>query len=168
MSATSRGIDPITATRRNHALEHATVTVLLERHGFTRSMAGRSNAKGFYIYGDVSAQELRSAADEGLARMRGGERSLAVSPFCGTNIAVTGILAGLATLAIVGGRRDRLQQAPNVILAGILAVLAGQPLGRLAQKYLTTSPEMSSMRIEGVSARGWGPFKSHWVATSQS
>lgn len=162
-----KGLDAITATRRNHALEHATVTVLLERFGFTRSLAGRSNARGFYIYGGVSTEELRSAAEEGLARLRRGEHSLAVSPFCGTNIAVTGILAGLATLALVG-RRDRLQHLPNAMLGGILAVVVGQPLGRIAQKYVTTSPDMSTMRIESISVKGWGPFKSHWVATSQS
>lgn len=161
------GLDGITATRRNHALEHATVAVLLERFGFTRSLAGRSNARGFHIFGNVSSEELRSAAEEGLARLQRGESSLAVSHFCGTNIAVTGILAGLATLALAG-RQNRWQQLPNVFLGGMAAVLVGQPLGRLVQKHLTTSPDVFTMRIIGITARGWGPFKSHWVETAQS
>ena len=69
MIGLAKGLDIISATRRNHALEHATVTVLLERFGFTRSLAGRSNQRGFNIFGNVSTQELRSAVDEGLARL---------------------------------------------------------------------------------------------------
>ncbi|MSQ10931.1 MAG: hypothetical protein EXR52_08025, partial [Dehalococcoidia bacterium] len=91
-------LQKIAATRRNHAVEHGTVTVLLERHGFKRSLAGRSNSRGFYIFGQVEPDDLRSAADEALHRMQQGEGTLAVSPFCGTTIAVTGILAGVATL----------------------------------------------------------------------
>lgn len=166
MIGLAKGLDIINATRRNHALEHATVTVLLERFGFSRSLAGRSNQKGFSIFGNVSTEELRSALDEGLARLRSGESSLAVSPFCGTNIAVTGILAGLTTLALVG-RNNRAQQLPNVMVGGMIAVLLGQPIGRLAQKYLTTSPDMSSMQVRSVTAKGWGPFKAHWVETTQ-
>lgn len=161
------GVDYVVATRRNHALEHATVTVLLEKHGFTRSLAGRSNDQGFTILGSVSTEELRSAVTEALARMKKGEHNLAVSPFCGTNIAVTGILAGLATLAFVG-RRKRMQQLPNVLFGGMIAALAGQPVGRLAQKYLTTSPNVASMEVVSITPKGWGPFKTHWVATRQS
>ena len=160
------GLDYVTATRRNHALEHATVTVLLERHGFNQSLAGRSNDRGFTIMGNVPMEELESAVSEALTRMKHGESTLAVSPFCGTNIAVTGILAGLATLAVVG-RQKRMQQLPNVLLGGMVAALVGQPVGRLAQKYLTTSPDMSTMKIVSISPSGWGPFKSHWVETRQ-
>ena len=163
----SERIFSIEAIRRNHALEHAAVTVLLERFGFSRSLAGRSNARGFSIYGDVSTAELQSAVNEGLTRLRSGERSLAVSPFCGTNIAVTGILAGLATLALVG-KQDRIKQMPNVLLGGMVAVFLGQPLGRFVQQHITTSPNMSSMRVESITVKGWGPFKGHWVETSQT
>lgn len=158
----------ITATRRNHAVEHATVTVLLERHGFNKSMAGRSNSDGFFIYGNVDTEELRSAADEALHRMQGGEATLAVSPFCGTNIAVTGVLAGVATLALAGGAsKDKWGRLPGVMLGAMAAVIAGQPLGRLAQKYVTTSPDVSSFRIDSITEKGFGPLKAHWVATSQ-
>ena len=153
-------------TRRNHGLEHATVAVLLERFGLTRSLAGRSNSRGFNIFGQVTKEEVESAVDEGLRRMRHGEASLAVSPFCGTNIAVTGALAGLFTLAIVN-RHPKHQQLPNVMLGGMLAVVLGQPLGRLMQQQLTTSGEMGDMKVQSVAARGWGPFKGFWVETSQ-
>src|SRR5437868_2266451 len=146
------------ATRRNHALEHAAVTVLLERHGFGRSLAGRSNSRGFHIFGDVSTDELKSAVDEALQRMQRGEGNLAVSPFCGTNIAVTGTLAALATLALVGGK-PRVSRFPNLMVGGIMATVAGQPIGRLAQKYLTTSPDVARLRVKAVTRSGWGPFK---------
>jgi hypothetical protein len=159
--------DTILSTRRNHALEHGAVTVLLERHGFGRSLAGRSNAHGFYIHGSVETEELRSAVNEALTRLQGGEATLAVSPFCGTTIAVTGILAGVATLALAGGAsKDRWSKLPTVLLGGMVAVIAGQPLGRVAQKYVTTSPDVARLRVDSISKKGWGPFRAHWVATS--
>ena len=161
------GILGVTATRRNHALEHATVAVLLERFGFTRSLAGRSNTEGFHIFGDVSLEEVRGAANEGLERLRNGERSLAISPFCGTNIAVTGVMAGLLTLSLVG-RRNRMQQLPNVLIGGIVAVFLGQPIGRFLQKHVTTSADMGNLRIKDISTTGIGPLKALWVATTQS
>ena len=157
----------VTATRRNHALEHATVAVLLERFGFTRSLAGRSNTKGFHIVGNVSQDEVKSAADEALKRMRNGEAGLAVSPFCGTNIAITGILAGLLTLGLVG-KKNRVESLPNVLLGGMVAVLVGQPLGRVAQKYVTTKGDLGNLEIDEVSPSGMGPIKGLWVGTSQS
>ena len=40
------------AVRRNHALEHATVAVLLARRGPMR-LAGRASGDGFFILGDI-------------------------------------------------------------------------------------------------------------------
>lgn len=157
----------IGSTRQNHALEHATITVLLERMGFKRSLAGRSTPEGFYVYGNVTTEEIENAAEEGLRRLQGGEADLAVSPFCGTNLAVTGTLAALSVMAVVGSK-NRFQRLPNAILAGIMAALAGQPLGRLMQKYVTTSADLAGMRIIRVSALGWGPWTIHKVETTRS
>ncbi len=148
----------IAATRRNHALEHAAVTVLLERGGFSRSIAGRSTPGGFYIYGRIAVDELTSAVDEGLRRLQRGEGEWAVSPFCGTNIAVAGILAAVSVLAIVGNR-DRGSQLPNAILAAVASVMAAQPLGGLAQKYLTTSPNLEGVRVTGIAPVTFGPLR---------
>src|SRR5512145_2167377 len=102
-------------TRRNHGLEHATIHVLSSRfHGL--SMAGRSTPNGFYIFGNVSTEEVRSAVDEGLQRMRNGEPHLAVHPGCGTNYLTSGVFAGLATFATVAfSKRNRWEQLPNAI-----------------------------------------------------
>ncbi|MCX6020432.1 MAG: hypothetical protein NTZ05_01645 [Chloroflexi bacterium] len=56
---------------------------------------------------------------------------------------------------------------PNAILAGIVSVLASQPLGRLAQKYITTSPHLLGVRIVNISEQAMGPFHSHFVRTAR-
>ena len=143
----------INAVRRNHALEHATIAVLLSRHGPHARVVGRAAPDGFYIYGDIPTERLREFAQEGLARLQRGEAHLAVSPLCGTNLAVAGALAGLASF-IAMGSRHRVESLPSALLAAMLAVLAAQPLGRLAQKHFTTSPELDGVRIVSVDRMG--------------
>ena len=60
----------IKAIRQNHALEHATVSILIERLGLNIRVMGQSNPTGFYIYGDVPTQAVQEAVAEGLARLR--------------------------------------------------------------------------------------------------
>jgi hypothetical protein len=144
----------VRALRRNHGLEHATVAVLLSRRGPTLRLVGRAAPNGFYVYGNVGEAELLSAADEALTRLRHGERSLAVSPLCGTNLAVGGVLAGLGTLAVAGGSGNRWDRLPTVLTAGLLSVLAAQPAGRWLQQHVTTSPDMSQTSIVGVRPGG--------------
>ena len=76
-----------------------------------------------------------------------------MSPLCGTNLAVAGVLAGFASLFAMG-RRTRLEGLPGVIMAAMVAVLAAQPLGRLVQKHFTTSPELDGLRIVSVEPMG--------------
>ncbi len=155
------------SVRRNHALEHATVSVLLSRLGPNVRLVGRAVSDGFYIYtSTLKADQLESAADEALDRMQRGESHLAVSPLCGTNLAVGGSLAGLAALMAVGSG-DRWERMPNVLTAAMLAVMAGQPLGRLAQKYLTTSPDLKRTRITGIREGGSGRGRYIKVETSR-
>ncbi|MFQ6019123.1 MAG: DUF6391 domain-containing protein [Dehalococcoidia bacterium] len=143
----------ITAIRRNHALEHATIAILLGRIGHSRRIVGRAAPDGFYIYCDTPTEKIRDSALEGLARLQRGESHLAVSALCGTNIAVAGILAGMAS-ALALGSRSRLERLPNALAAAMLAVLAAQPLGRLVQKYYTTSPDLDGLEIVSVEPMG--------------
>ena len=155
----------VNAVRRNHALEHATISVLLDRLGHHRRVMGRAAPDGFYIYGDVSTESLREFASEGLARLQGGEAHLAVSPLCGTNLAVAGLLAGLGSYLALAARGERSSGLPGALMAGMLAVVVAQPLGRLAQKHFTTSPELDGVRIVSVESMG-GRFASvHKVRT---
>src|SRR4030067_3165690 len=113
----------VNAVRRNQALEHAPISILLSRHGPNIRVLGRAAPDGFYIYGDIPTETIRELAHEGLTRLQRGESHLAVSPLCGTHLAVAGVLAGFASLVARGGR-TRLEGLPGAILAGVVAVLA--------------------------------------------
>ena len=155
----------VRSVRQNHALEHATITLLASTRGPRTVLAGRAGADGFYLYGDVPTQAVADAAGEALARLQKGEADLAVSPFCGTSLATAGILAGLgATLAI--GSKNRLQRLPQALTAAFIGVILAQPLGKLVQKHFTTSPDLADLRIEGISRAGWGRWTVHKVKTA--
>jgi len=138
----------IDAVRRNHGLEHATVAVLLAKHGPMR-VAGRASADGFFLLGSVSEEQVDAAAHEALARMQAGESSLAVSPLCGTNIAVTGVFTAAAAIgahrrAVRQGRSDGFMSA---ITAAMLAVVAAQPAGHWLQQFVTTRGDVRELEI---------------------
>jgi hypothetical protein len=155
-------------TRRNHGLEHATITILSQRHRGL-SLVGRSTPNGFHLYGDITTEQLESAVQEALRRMKAGEASLAVHPNCGTNFVTAGIAAGVA--AYVGflgansatARRDRL---PLVTLLATAALMLAQPLGLELQRHITTSGEMRDLQVTRVSRRQSGRLTAHFVATS--
>ena len=132
--------------RRNHALEHATVSLLLARLGPDIRLVGRATGDGFFIYGDIPSDALTDCAFEGLERLKRGEAFWAVTPLCGTNLATAGILASLSSMAVMAGgaKKDRV---PNALLAGIIGVTIAQPLGRLLQKHVTTSPDLRDTEI---------------------
>ena len=94
----------ILATRRNHALEHATLHMLTP-HYSERSLAGHSNPTGFFILGDISTTDLNTAVIQALTALRGGQRSLAIHEGCGTNMAVTTLLSAGITYSNPGRLR---------------------------------------------------------------
>lgn len=141
-------------TRRNHGLEHATIHILSSHHPRT-SMAGRSDSHGFYLYGDLTSEEISIAADEALNRLRHGDRYLAIHPNCGTNLITAGMLAGSAAfLSLVGigqsNWRDRLNRLPLAIIGTTFALIVAQPLGMAAQRRLTTSGDPGDLEIISV------------------
>jgi len=141
----------IDATRRNHGLEHATVAVLFERYGQQR-IAGRASGDGFFIIGSLELEVLEECAHEALRRMQGGQPELAVSPLCGTNIAVTGFMTAAAALlakrrADEAGRKDGFF---NAATWAMLAVVLAQPAGRWLQKFVTTRGDVQDLEIVGT------------------
>jgi hypothetical protein len=158
----------IAQTRRNHGLEHATVHVLSARYPGL-SIVGRSMPNGIYIYGDLAAEQVQSAATEALARLRAGESHLVIHPGCGTNLATSGTLAGAAAFAVinVGQRRSRTrwETLPTAILAATLALFIAQPLGPFLQERVTTSADMSTMEILGVWRTNTGGVPIHRIDT---
>jgi len=157
----------IGSVRRNHALEHATISVLASKLGHDVRLVGRATRNGFYLYGDVPGDRVQESTIEALGRLRRGEAHLAISPMCGTNLAVAGILAGVSSLLALGNR-SRLERLPNVLLASMSAVLVAQPLGRLVQKHVTTSPDLSDTEVVGIRQGGRGPGRFHRVETQRS
>jgi hypothetical protein len=156
--------DVLRTIRRNHALEHATITLMLAEQGPMR-VVGRAGTDGFFVYANVTKEKLERFAQQALERLQGGEASLAVSPLCGTNIAVGGILAGAASyLAIGSSRKGGFDAVAKAIIAGMLGVLFSQPVGRMVQKNYTTSPDLEGVRI--VSVEPVGRFGVHKVRTA--
>ena len=136
------------AIRRNHALEHATVAVLLARSG-PRRLAGLALPDGFLIAGDAEASEIEACAREALRLLREGREGLAVSPLCGSNVVAASALAALgATLALARGRGPG--RLPNAFLAAALGAAAGQPAGRIVQRRLTTLADHAAVEVLGA------------------
>lgn len=160
-------VDPVSRVRRNHGLEHATLHILAQRYPRT-PMAGHSDASGYWILGDVSTEEVASAAREALQRMQGGEHSLAVHPNCGTNLVTAGVLSGgLAWLTMLsaGRREEKLDRLPLTILMATLGLAAAGPLGLFLQAHVTTSGQPEGLEIVEVVRSQNGRLVSHRVVT---
>jgi hypothetical protein len=139
-------------TRRNHALEHATIHILSERFP-GRSMGGHSNPTGFLLIGDLPTEAVRDAVSAALTRLQNGEHHLAIHEGCGTNYVVTGGLAALFAFVGMSGtknNRERWDRLPLVMLLSILAFIIGRPLGPALQKGVTTQPDPGGMVIMDV------------------
>jgi len=157
----SGGTSVLERIRGNHALEHATVHLMVRRHPNLK-VVGRTTPAGFYLHGPEDSALVEESARAALNALL-AEPDLAVHQRCGTNLAVTGVLAGLAAFAAGGGRaRGRMAALPQVLLASLWAVMLAQPLGMLVQKHLTTSPRVGAASIGPIERRGGKPA-THFV-----
>lgn len=162
---------PFINIRRNHGLEHATIHILSRRVPHL-SMVGRSDVNGFTLYGTIDTEEVKRAAHEALNRLRHGQEDLAVHPRCGTILATTGVLTGLATFAAIGlsGRprkRFRWGTLPEAIMAATFAALMAQPLGMFVQEKFTVSGNPGPLEITGIQLTGNPGMVIHRISTSQ-
>jgi hypothetical protein len=141
----------ILETRRNHALEHATLHMLARTHKI--NMAGHSNPTGFFIFGELPTRDIRAALDEAYTRLRSGESGLAIHPGCGTNMVATAFLPGtLAWLPFQGTRstRARLLLVPIALVLGVFGFVLSKPLGTWVQRHVTTEADLGNMQIVDV------------------
>lgn len=139
----------ISETRRNHALEHATIHLLSARFP-DRPLAGHSNPTGFFLLGDVPTEHVRDAAHEALMRLQNGESGLAIHPGCGTNYVVSGGLAALFAFFGMSGtknNRQRWERLPMLVVLSALAFILGQRLGPALQNGITTEPDPGELAI---------------------
>ncbi|KAA3642265.1 MAG: hypothetical protein DWQ07_24840 [Chloroflexi bacterium] len=154
--------------RRNHGLEHATIHILSKQKP-GRSLAGHSDAGGFWLWGDVRTEDVENAAQEALTRMRNGEHQLAVHPNCGTNFATAGLAAGVAgAIAMFGAGpriRHKLERLPLAGLLATIALIFAQPLGFAIQQNVTTSGHPGNLEVVSVSASQRGRLIGHRVTT---
>lgn len=140
------------STRRNHALEHATIHILSARFP-DRPIAGYSTHTGFFLLGNLPTEQVCEAAVEALSRLQNGEHHLAIHEGCGTNYAVVGGLAALfAFLGFSGTKnsRERMDRLPIVMLLSILAFIIGRPLGPALQKSVTTQADPAGLSLREV------------------
>lgn len=160
---------PLSKLRRNHALEHATLNMLARNKRYL-FLAGYSDVRGFWIIGNVDADDLQQAIEEALKRLRNGEHALAISQNCGTNYAVSGIFAGvaawLATLSNSNNWRRKLDRLPMVIVLATLALMIARPLGPLLQENVTTLSKPGSLHVTGVNIYNRKGVSVHRVLTS--
>ena len=142
----------ILETRRNHALEHATIHILAAKYP-DHHLAGHSNPNGFYIIGNVTTQDLADSIKEAWTRLRAGENKLAIHAGCGTNMATTALLAGsMAWFPLSGSKsiRRRLWLLPFAVAFGLLGYLLSQPMGPWLQANITTEADLGNLRVEEI------------------
>lgn len=139
------------ATRRNHALEHATIHMLARKYS-DKNLAGHSNPTGFFLFGDMSTQDIRSAVDEAMSRLRAGERELAVHPGCGTNLSTSMVLPmTLASVPFQGTRSNRrLLLIPVALMFAVFGYVLSKPLGLWLQRNVTTEADLGSLQVREI------------------
>jgi Domain of unknown function (DUF6391) len=136
--------------RRNHALEHATIAVMMEKEP-GRKFNGFSTDDGFLVQGVRSIGEVDSAAREALRRVRSGEKKLAVHRNCGTTIVAANLLAAVFFLCALGLGLYLGWDVYLLILGGIvLSLLLRVPLSLFLQRFVTTNADLSNAEVGWV------------------
>lgn len=147
--------------RRNHALEHATIVVMMEREP-GRKLNGFSTDDGFFVQGVRSISEVESAAREAMRRLQNGEKRLAIHRNCGTTIVAANLLAAiffLVTLGLVlylGVGNLYLMILGSVVLAFALRI----PLSLILQRFVTTDADLTNAEVGWVEPAQPGDLKS--------
>jgi hypothetical protein len=148
--------------RRNHALEHATIVVMMEREP-GRKLNGFSTDDGFFVQGVRSISEVESAAREALRRLQSGEKRLAIHRNCGTTIVAANLLAAIFFLVAIGlsflylaGGYLYLMILGSVVLAFALRI----PLSLLLQRFVTTDADLKNAEVGWVEPAQPGDLKS--------
>nr|MBC7244039.1 hypothetical protein [Chloroflexota bacterium] len=160
-------LPPMDAIRRNHALEHATINVLTERHPALR-LLGRSDWEGFTLYGSVTTDAVIKALSDAWQRLSAGEKQLAIHPRCGTNLTTGLVLSSLVSYITLGNRKRSPLRKFLQLLIGLAVVLTlVQPLGVKLQELITTSPDVSRLRIVDIRCQKQGNVVVHRIKTVQ-
>jgi len=145
---------PVSMVRRNHGLEHATLNLLAAEFP-SRSFAGHSDSKGFWIIGEVSTDKLLETVQQALQRMKTGESNLALHANCGTNYVTAGVVAGsiawLGTLGNANSFSKKLNRWPLLVMIVTGSLIAAQPLGLKVQARVFSSGDPGSLVVKQIS-----------------
>lgn len=160
----ARRITTIERVRRNHALEHATVALLLER-GAKPPIGGYSLPSGFLIWANCEQEAVSGAASDALALLNDGYAELAISPYCGTNFAASVALGGIAAY-LTGRGRGLWPKVRGALVGFAVASALGRPVGRLVQRRLTVRADMAGVEIATVRALRDTPLSVVWIGTT--
>ena len=139
-------------TRRNHALEHATLQVLRQKYP-SQPLGGHSNPTGFFIMGDVELADLADSVTEARKRLLDGEHQLAIHPGCGTNLVASGLLAGSVAWFGMKGNAAWHKKLWRIIFIAPLTVAVwglSKPLGPWLQDKVTVEPRLGNLSIVSV------------------
>ncbi len=142
----------ILETRRNHALEHASIHLLSHKNPGKR-MAGHSNPTGFFLLGDLTTQQIWESVTEAHTRLNAGESNLAIHPGCGTNLATTALLSGAFAWFPLRWTKSTLWRILLIPLALVFAIVGYQlsrPLGPWLQEYVTTEADLGNLQIVDI------------------
>ena len=157
----------INRIRRNHAIEHATVALLVEE-GLSGLVAGYATSNGFWLFSKAGNQDVMKAAENALKRLCQGENRLAVTKNCGTNIALTVIITDLAFQLYRRITKSKSADLGPRILIAAASIAVSNPLGLKIQQYFTTLSDVSQVKIIKVDTYNLGKMCLHKVNTTQS
>lgn len=140
------------ATKRNHALEHATIHFLLRNK--VRVSGGRAEGAGFRVSGGAKPAEIRKAFTEVERLITNRQRIPHISPHCGSNL-VTSLALALLLLAVVTALCLFLQPS-LAVRAGLLAgvpiafVLVRHTVGNSIQARFFMATDFVGAAIENI------------------
>ncbi len=134
--------------RRNHALEHATINLLRRRHARI-TLFGMPDQHGFHLRGRVPHDAVIRATQEGIRRLKQGERSLAWSRRCPTSLVATQVILSVIFLVIVLSIwREFI--APVLLTALMAGALLGPPVSPYVQRWLLVEPDPGSLEFRDL------------------
>ena len=142
--------------------------MLSKQHPGVR-LVGHSDARGFWLVGDLTTDQVREGVHTAMGRLKRGERKLAIHPNCGTNFVTSGVFAGLAAAAALFGAKrasDKFARLPMAIALATIGLVISQPFGFIMQERVTTSGDPGEMEIIEIVPSRRGNFKAHRIITS--
>ena len=148
--------------RQNHALEHATVNLLTQRHA-DAYIVGFSRVLGFTLYTNLATADVVVAATEALQRLKAGQHDLAIHANCGTGLLATAALTTAGTLISMGSPRlslrQRIERLPTTMLVNAALILLARPVGTWLQAHITVDPHVAAAELASVFTMHQGKLK---------